>query len=122
MCKEKYQLDQSLLGSMICDNFDIGIHLDHKVDSDGVKRYIAEVVEYVAYTDKGTIVNTIYRRNVSIRKIDNRYEYKVDYKFGKMSRKLFNKLVSHEVLSNDIEKFVKGEYFGEENYHHFKKY
>lgn len=122
MCKEKYQLDQNLLGTMICDNFDIGIHLDHKVDSDGVKRYVAEVVEYVAYTDKGAIINTIYKRNVNIAKVNNGYEYTVSYKFGKMTKKLFDKLIAYEVLNSDIEKFMKEEYFGGKNYSHYKEH
>ena len=53
LIKEKYNLDQNLLGNMICDNFDLGVHLDYYIDENGVKRYVSEVVEYVAY-GKGT--------------------------------------------------------------------
>lgn len=111
MCKEKYNLDQRLLGNMICDNFDIGIHLDHTVDKDGVKRYIAEVVEYINYDKTGTVSNSLFKRNLSITKVTSNYEYKISYEYGKISKKLFDKLVSSKVINNDIESFISEVYY-----------
>lgn len=111
MCKEQYNLDQTLLGTMICDNFDIGVHLDHTIDENGVKRYIAEIVEYISYGNKGTVINTLFKRNTTISKRNGRYIYDVNYEFGKMSEKLFKKLASYKVLNNDIDRFIKEEYY-----------
>ena len=115
MCKEKYDLDQQLLGSMICDNFDIGIHLDYEIDSDGVKRYISEVVEYVKYGENGTVINQLFKRVVKIKKIGGSYKYDVGYEYGKMSKKLFDKLANEKAINPLIDRFVKEEYYNEEN-------
>lgn len=111
MCKEKYNLDQSLLGSMICDNFDIGIHLDYDIDELGVKRYISEIVEYIEYSNKGTVVNPIFKRSVKIKKEDTGYKYDVQYEYGKISKKLFNKLAEEKVITDLIDYFIDGDYY-----------
>ena len=116
MCKENYNLDQNLLGNMICDNFDIGIHLDHYIDDYGVKRFISEVVEYVSYGKDGTKINPLFTRITNITKRGGRYFYDVNYKYGKMTRRLFDKLARAKVLSSDIDRFIKEEYFEEKSF------
>lgn len=111
MCKEKYNLDQQLLGSMICDNFDLGIHLDYNIDDDGVQRFISEIVEYVEYNDSGTVVNPLFKRIVKIRKGTLGYEYDVSFEYGKISKKLFDKLASEKVINDLIDCFIDGEYY-----------
>ena len=111
MCKEKYNLDQNLLGSMICDNFDIGIHLEHFIDEDGVKRYVSEIVEYIEYGKAGTVVNPLYRRTIKIKKHNDEFKYVTEYDYGKISRNLFNKLTKEKVVNSSINKFLKEEYF-----------
>lgn len=115
MCKEDYNLDQNLLGNMICDNFDIGIHLDYYIDNDGVKRYVSEVVEYVSYGKEGTIINPLFTRLTSIVKRNGRFFYDVNYKYGKITKRLFNKLASAKVLNNEIDRFIKEDYYEEKN-------
>lgn len=115
MCKEDYNLDQNLLGNMICDNFDLGIHLDHYIDENGVKRFVSEVVEYVSYGNEGTVVNPLFTRETTITKRNGRFFYDVSYKYGKMTKRLFNKLASAKVLDSEIEKFIKEEYYEEKN-------
>lgn len=111
MCKEEYNLDQQLLGSMICDNFDLGIHLDYTIDNEGVKRYIAEIVEYVDYNEKGTIVNPLFKKETKIRKINDTYNYTTSYHYGKISKNLFNKLASEKVITKEIDYFINGDYY-----------
>lgn len=111
MCKEKYNLDQRLLGSMICNNFDIGIHLDHTVDKNGVKRFIAEVVEYVDYGKNGTVINPLFHRIVQTKKENNQYIYDVSYEYGTISKKLFDKLVDAKALNSSIDLFIEEEYY-----------
>lgn len=120
MCKENYNLDQNLLGSMICDNFDIGIHLDYYIDEYGVKRYISEVVEYVSYGKDGTRINPLFTRSTSIIKKAGRYLYEVNYKYGKMTRRLFEKLANAKVLNSEIDRFVKEEYYEEKSFRDIK--
>jgi len=115
MCKEEYNLDQNLLGNMICDNFDIGIHLEHCIDNTGVKRYISEIVEYISYGKNGTIVNPLYTRQTTIQKRNGRFFYNINYKYGKMTKRLFNKLASAKVLNNDLEKFIQEDFYNETN-------
>ena len=114
MCKEEYNLDQNLLGNMICDNFDIGIHLDHYIDEFGVKRFVSEVVEYVSYGRGGTVINPLFTRTTTITKRNGRFFYDVSYKYGKMTQRLFDKLAYAKVLNNEIEKFIKEEYYDEQ--------
>lgn len=121
MCKEDYNLDQNLLGNMICDNFDLGIHLDHYIDENGVKRFVSEVVEYVSYGNEGTVVNPLFTRETTITKRNGRFFYDVSYKYGKMTKRLFNKLASAKVLDSEIEKFIKEEYYEEKNIRIFNK-
>lgn len=116
MCKEDYNLDQNLLGSMICDNFDIGIHLDHYIDEFGVKRYISQIVEYVSYGNDGTKINPLFTRITNITKRAGRYFYDVNYKYGKMTKRLFNKLANAKALNNEIDKFIKEEYYEEKSF------
>ena len=116
MCKENYNLDQNLLGNMICDTFDIGFHLDHYIDEFGVKRFISEVVEYVSYGKEGTKINPLFTRITNITKRGGRYFYDVNYKYGKMTRRLFDKLARAKVLSSDIDRFIKEEYFEEKSF------
>lgn len=52
LSKEHNNLDQSLIGNMATDLFDIGIHLNQEETKDGVKRAIVEVVEYIGYDEK----------------------------------------------------------------------
>ena len=115
MCKENYNLDQNLLGNMICDNFDLGIHLDYYIDEQGVKRFVSEVVEYVSYSKGGTVINPLFTRETIITKRNGRFFYDVNYKYGKMTKKLFDKLANAKVLNGDIEKFIKEEYYEEKN-------
>ena len=115
MCKEEYNLDQNLLGNMICDNFDIGIHLDHYIDEFGVRRYISEVVEYVSYDKNGTVINPLFTRLTTITKRNGRFFYDVSYKYGKMTQRLFNKLASAKALNNELDKFIKEEYYEEKD-------
>ena len=119
MCKEKFSLDQNLLGNMICDNFDLGIHLDHFVDENGVKRYVAEVVEYISYGKDGTIINPIFTRNTSIIKRNGRFFYDVNYRYGKITKKLFEKLARAKVIGNDIEIFIEEEFYEKKNNRNF---
>lgn len=111
MCKEKYNLDQSLLGSMICENFDLGIHLDYVIDNMGVKRFVSEVVEYIKYGKNGTVINPLFKRTLKIKKENNQYKYNVDYEYGKISKKLFNKLADEKMINNDIELFIEDDYY-----------
>lgn len=115
MCKEKYNLDQQLLGSMICDNFDIGIHLDYEIDEDGVKRFISEIVEYVNYGENGTVVNPLFKRIVKIKKQGISYVYDVGYEYGKISKKLFDKLANEKAINDSIDRFIRKEYYETEN-------
>lgn len=119
MCKEDFNLDQNLLGNMICDNFDLGIHLDYYIDDLGVKRYISEVVEYVSYGKNGTIINPLFTRETKIVKRNDRYFYDVNYKYGKMTKRLFNKLASAKVLNSELDKFIKEEYYEEKEIRKF---
>lgn len=119
MCKEDYNLDQNLLGNMICDNFDLGIHLDYYIDDLGVKRYIAEVVEYLSYGKNGTIVNSLFKRVTNIVKRNGKYQYNVEYKYGKISKRLFDKLASAKVLSSEIDKFINEDYYEEKEIRKF---
>lgn len=115
MCKEDYNLDQNLLGTMICENFDLGIHLDHYIDEYGVKRFISEVVEYVSYGKEGTIINPLFTRETVITKKNGRFFYDTNYKYGKITKRLFNKLASSKNLNNNLERFIKEEYYEEKN-------
>jgi len=107
MCKEKYNLDQSLLGNMICDNFDVGIHLDYEITETGIKRYVSEVVEYISYDKSGTIINPIFKRETSIKKVKDHYIYDTKYVFGKITKNLFTKLADSKLLNKEIEKFME---------------
>lgn len=106
MCREKYQLDQLLLGNMITDIFDIGIHLDYEIDEFGITRYIVEVVEYLSYSKEGVKCNNIFEREFKIKKKNDKYEYFTDYKYGYITDQLFNKLAKAKVLNKDIELFI----------------
>lgn len=111
LCKEDFNLDQVLLGSMICDNFDLGIHLDYFIDSDGVKRFISQIVEYVSYDKYGTVINPLFTRQVITTKKGNKFEYQLNYQYGKISKRLFEKMANSMVLNSNIEKFVNEEYY-----------
>ena len=116
MCKEKYDLDQLLLGKMITNVFDIGIHIDYDITESGTKRYICEIVEYKDYTDKGVIVNPIFSlKSQPIKKPDGTITYEKVNQIGKISKTLFNKLAKKQVLSQEIEQFVEEGYYGKEN-------
>lgn len=93
-------------------NIAILFHLDYNVDKNGVKRYIAEIVEYVDYGREGTIINPIFKRNLNIRKQTNgTYTYDVNYEYGSISKNLFDKMVNCKVMNNSIDRFVKDEYY-----------
>lgn len=116
MCKEQYDLDQVLLGKMITDVFDIGIHIDYDITKTGTKRYICEIVEYLDYTDKGVRVNPIFTlKSQPVKQPDGSIVYERVEKYGKISRQLFDKLTKKKVLTKDIERFVKEEYYDKEN-------
>lgn len=106
MCKEKYDLDQKLLGSMICENFEIGIHVDYEITKKGVKRFISEIVEYDRYTNNGVIVNKLYSRELKLEKIEDEYKYYVAYNYGKLSKKIFDKIKNEKLINKDIEIFI----------------
>ena len=110
MCREKYQLDQLLLGNMITDIFDIGIHLDYEIDEIGVNRFIVEVVEYVSYDETGVKCNPIFEREFNIKKRNDKYEYIIDYKYNYISKDLFYKLASAKILNKEIDAFINEEY------------
>jgi len=111
MCKEKFNLDQTLLGSMICENFDLGIHLDYEIDDTGVKRYISEIVEYIKYGENGTIINPLFKRIVKIKKDTSGYIYDVSFQYGKISKKLFEKLAEEKVITESIDYLINQEYY-----------
>lgn len=113
LCKEKYNLDQVLLGKIIADVFDIGIHLDYET-SNGIERFIVEIVEYESYSEKGTKVNTLFKKEIKVNKVGKEYVYSPTYFYGKISRKLFNKLVNSKSLMEEIQDFVKEEYLNDE--------
>ncbi|MDD4623776.1 MAG: CpaF/VirB11 family protein [Bacilli bacterium] len=111
MCKEKYNLDQTLLGSMVSELFDIGIHLSHTIDDKGIKRFIVEVVEYTGYDNHGAIINKLFSRTKKVKKINNNYQYYDDYEYGKISKNLFEKLANYKALNKDIDKFLRKDYY-----------
>ena len=76
---------------------------------------MAEVVEYVSYGKEGTVINPLFTRETTITKRNGRFFYDVNYKYGKMTKRLFNKLASAKVLNSEIEKFIKEEYYEEKN-------
>lgn len=106
MCKEKYDLDQKLLGSMICENFELGIQVDYEITEKGVHRYISEIVEYIKYGNNGVVVNKLFSREQRVEKIEDEYKYYVEYKYGKMSRKLFEKIRNEKLINKNIEIFI----------------
>ena len=89
--------------------------MDYYIDDLGVKRYIAEVVEYVSYGKNGTVINPLFTRETKIVKRNDRYFYDVNYRYGKMTRRLFNKLASAKVLNSELDKFIKEEYYEEKD-------
>jgi len=111
MCKEKYQLDQKLLGSMISELFDIGIHLSHTVDDKGIKRFIVEVVEYVSYDNFGAKVNPIFKRNEIVKNDNGIISYDSNYVYGKITKDLFTKMAMNHALTDKVNRFVKEEYY-----------
>lgn len=111
MCKEKYQLDQKLLGSMISELFDIGIHLSHTVDERGIKRFIVEVVEYVSYDSFGAKINPIFKRNETVKNNSGLISYETNYVYGKITKELFSKMAMNHALTNKVNRFVKEEYY-----------
>lgn len=115
MCKEKYDLDQKLLGKMITNVFDVGIHIDYDITKEGTKRYICEIVEYRDYSDRGVIINPIYSLKLQpVKQSDGTYSYQRVGEFGKLSKELFDKLAKKKVLSKDIDRFIEEGYYGEE--------
>lgn len=116
MCKEKYDLDQLLLGQMITSVFDIGVHIDYDVTEDGIIRYVCEIVEYNGYNELGADVNKIFE--VALQPVKNQngeLTYQRVYKYGKISQELFSKLAKKKVLTPEISKFIKEDYYEKEN-------
>lgn len=112
MCKEKYDLDQKLLGKMITNVFDIGIHIDYDITTSGTKRYICEIVEYRDYTDRGVVTNPIFTLKLQpVKQKDGTLKYERVGINGKISKELFDKLAKKKVLSNNIEQFIEEDYY-----------
>ena len=109
LCKEKYDLEQVLLGKMISDIFDLGIHVDYDISDKGIKRFIVDVVEYLGYDESGIKYNTIFKREIKIKKVGNEFEYVPTFFYGKISEKLFQKLLNNKCLNDDIIKFIDKE-------------
>lgn len=109
LCKEKYDLEQILLGKMISDIFDLGIHVDYEISKNGIKRFVVEVVEYIGYDEKGVIYNTIFKRNINIKKVGDKFEYTPTFFYGKISENLFEKLLNNKCLEEKIMKFIDKE-------------
>lgn len=115
MCKESYNLDQVLLGKMITDVFDIGIHIDYDITESGTKRYICEIVEYKDYTERGVVTNPIYTLKLQpIKNADGTIRYEKLNQHGKISKTLFDKLAKKQVLSEEIADFIEEGYYGKE--------
>lgn len=112
MCKEKYDLDQKLLGKMITNVFDIGIHIDYDITTSGTKRYICEIVEYRDYTDRGVVTNPIFTLKLQpVKQKDGTLKYERVGINGKISKELFDKLAKKKVLSSNIEQFIEEDYY-----------
>lgn len=115
MCKEKYDLDQLLLGQMITSVFDVGVHIDYDVTSEGIVRYVCEIVEYKGYDESGVEVNKIFEVALQpVKGEDGKFTYQKVYKYGKLSEELFSKLAKKKVLTPEIARFIKEEYYGKE--------
>lgn len=115
MCKEKYDLDQLLLGQMITSVFDIGVHIDYDVTDEGIIRYICEIVEYKGYDEAGVDVEKIFEVALQpVQNADGSFTYQKVYKYGKISEELFSKLAKKKVLTPEISRFIKEEYYGKE--------
>lgn len=115
MCKEKYDLDQLLLGQMITSVFDIGVHIDYDITKEGVVRYICEIIEYNGYDEAGVDATKIFEVALQPTKDEKgNFVYKRVYKYGKISEELFAKLAKKKVLTPEISKFIKEEYYGKE--------
>lgn len=115
MCKEEYDLDQLLLGQMITSVFDVGVHLDYDVTDNGIIRYVCEIVEYKGYDEDGVDVEKIFEVALQpVKKADGTFTYQKVYKYGKISEELFSKLAKKKVLTPEISRFIKEEYYGKE--------
>lgn len=111
LSKEHNNLDQTLIGNMATDLFDIGIHLNQEETKSGVKRGIVEVVEYTGYDEKGAVVNPLFSITSLVKKENNDYSYTDNFNYGKISEKLFNKFSRKKALNKNIEMFIKEEYY-----------
>lgn len=111
LCKENNNLDQYLLGNMASDLFDIGIHLNQELTSDGIKRMIVEVVEYCGYNNRGAVINKLFSRSNKVKKEYTNFQYEEEFEYGKVSKKLFDKLARKKVLSENVNIFLKEEYY-----------
>lgn len=111
LCKEKFDLDQVLLGKMVTDVFDLGIHLDYDITDNGVERFIVEVVEYIDYDINGVKYNSIFKREFKIKYNSNlnKYEYIPYFKYNTISEKLFQKLLNQKCITQNIFKFLERE-------------
>lgn len=107
LCKEKYDLDQILLGKMISDIFDIGIHLDYEIKN-GINRFIVKIVEYVDYDLKGAKTKTLFERKTIITKKEKQFFYNPYYEYGTISKKLLKKIIDNKMINNKILKFIDG--------------
>lgn len=115
MCKEKYDLDQVLLGQMITSVFDVGVHIDYDITKEGVVRYICNIVEYKGYDELGVDINKIFEVSLQpVKDKNGKLIYKKVYKYGKISEELFKKLAKKKVLTPEISRFIKEEYYGKE--------
>jgi pilus assembly protein CpaF len=115
MCKEEYDLDQLLLGQMITSVFDVGVHLDYDVTDDGIVRYVCEIIEYKGYDENGVDAQKIFEVALQpVKQEDGTFKYQKVYKYGKISEELFSKLAKKKVLTPEISRFIKEEYYGKE--------
>jgi pilus assembly protein CpaF len=120
MCQEGVNLDHRVLGKMITNNFDIGIHVE--LDLEDMNRRVVEIVEYIDYKDSQVIANTLFSyETVGMTLIPNEDNQKI-YKpvrehksIGKISEKLAKTLLQKQALTESILPIVPEEFLDKIN-------
>lgn len=63
LVKQKYPVDETLMGKDIVENLPIGIHMKYEENEKGeIERYISEIVEFIDFNTAGAVSNTIYQK------------------------------------------------------------